>query len=248
MVRFGGLAWLVQNTVARRRVSIVLYHDPDPAALDAQLAYLAERYSAIPLDRLVSAIRSGDWSSLPHRSVVVTLDDGHARNLRLLSSFRRHGVKPTLYLWTDAVETDGWLSRDEVVAMSDVCDIGSHTRSHPALPAVPAAQAERELVDSKREVEALTARACAHFAYPGGAHSDAVADLARAAGYDSARTVDIGWNREGSDPYRLKVLSIDPETPTRLAADLAGMSRLTRLLLGKADVRGRRLFRQPAVG
>jgi peptidoglycan/xylan/chitin deacetylase (PgdA/CDA1 family) len=243
-VRFSGLAWLVRNTVARRRVSIVLYHDPDPAALDAQLAYLVRRYSAIPFDRLVSAIRSNNWASLPPRSVVITLDDGHARNLRLLSSFRRHGVRPTLYLRTDTVGAAGWLSRDEVKTISDGCDVGSHTRSHPALPAVSPARAKRELGDSKREVETLTGRPCSHFAYPAGAYSDPVADMARAAGYDSARTVDIGWTGEGSDPYRLKVLSIDPPSPTRLAADLAGMSRLTRLLLGKADLAGRRRFSQ----
>jgi peptidoglycan/xylan/chitin deacetylase (PgdA/CDA1 family) len=247
----------VRSTLARNRVSIVLYHDPDPSTLDAQLAYLARRYSLISLERLVNAIHLADWSDVPPRSVVVTLDDGHTGNFRLLESFRRHRARPTIYLCTRAVVADGALtsdpeapkatqralSRDEIAAMRDDCDFGSHTRSHPILTACASEQAEREIADSKTEVEALTGRSCVHFAYPAGAYSDRTVELVREAGYRSAHTVDNGWNQLGSDPYRLKVGSIDPQTPTRLAADLAGMSWLTRLLVRKTDLRGRRVFR-----
>ena len=76
LIRFSGLAWVVRNTIARERVSIVLYHDPAPEILGPQLRWMRRHYSPITLERLVKAIRSGDWTAVPPRSLVITFDDG----------------------------------------------------------------------------------------------------------------------------------------------------------------------------
>jgi peptidoglycan/xylan/chitin deacetylase (PgdA/CDA1 family) len=287
LIRFSGLAWIVRNTVARNRVSIVVYHDPAPVALDAQVEYLTRRYTVIPLRQLVDAVRSGDWSEIPAKSVVITLDDGRVGNRRLAEVFETHGVRPTVYLCSQIVDTGRafWfmgmgaevverlkalpnearleelsrehgfeqtaehprgqrqaLNRTEVEAMQASCDFGSHTRFHPTLTACPEPVAEQEIAASKLEVEKLTGGACDHFAYPGGASSGRVVELVKRAGYLSARTVDIGWNHRRSDPYRLKIMSIDRTTPTTLAADLAGLKWLTRLVSGKGGIRGERVI------
>jgi peptidoglycan/xylan/chitin deacetylase (PgdA/CDA1 family) len=57
------------------------------------------------MDELVDAIHSGDWSRIPQRALVVTLDDGHRDNVALLDVFRRHGVTPTIYVCTQIVRT-----------------------------------------------------------------------------------------------------------------------------------------------
>ena len=46
--------------MARKRVTIVVYHDPSPEVLDRHLAYLTAHYRAITLDRLAEALHSGD--------------------------------------------------------------------------------------------------------------------------------------------------------------------------------------------
>src|SRR4029079_12026180 len=84
VIRWSGLAWIVRNTRARRRVSVVLYHDPPAQRFAEQLEFLAARYSLIPLERLAAALESGDWDSLPPRPLVITIDDGHAGNAGLL--------------------------------------------------------------------------------------------------------------------------------------------------------------------
>jgi len=253
----------------------VLYHDPDPDRLAAQLDYLTRHYAPISLDRLVHAMRSGTWDRLPPRSVVVTLDDGHAGNFALLEEFRTRRITPTIFLCTAIVGTDRgfWftgldaatlerakadpsreippappaagreaLSAEEVHRLAGTCDFGSHTRNHPILATSPDAVAEAEIADSRAEVEALTGRPCRHFAYPAGAHSDRDVAFVTAAGYDSARTVDIGWNGPLTDPYRLRVMSIDSASTTMLAAELAGLKWLARLVNRKGDVKGRRTF------
>ncbi len=101
-----GIAAMMRATVARRRTSILLYHDPTPEVLDAHLTYLRAHYTPISLDTLVNALRGRTFGQLPPRSVVITIDDGHRRNRDLLDVFRRHEVVPTIYLCSQIVATD----------------------------------------------------------------------------------------------------------------------------------------------
>ncbi len=245
LIRFSGLAWAVRSTIARDRVSIVLYHDPAPEVFEPQLRWMLRRYSLIPLERLVNAVRSGDWSAVPPRSLVITFDDGRAGNARLIDLFRHHRVEPTVYLCTGLLGARGGpgfevLGPVELDRMKDSFSFQSHTRSHPVLPACSEDEAWQEIAESRNEVEVMSGSSCDHFAYPAGAYTDREVELVERAGYLSARTIDIGWNHRGSDPFRLKILSLDSPTTTALAADLTGLRWLSRLLEGKAELTGRR--------
>ena len=100
------LPQLARMTIGRRRASILLYHDPTPETVDAHLTYLKDRYALIPLDRMVAAIRDGQFNRLQPCSLAITIDDGHRGNRALLEVFRRHGVVPTIYLCSQIVGTD----------------------------------------------------------------------------------------------------------------------------------------------
>jgi peptidoglycan/xylan/chitin deacetylase (PgdA/CDA1 family) len=104
-IRRSGLAFAVRNTVGRRKVPILVYHDPEPSVFAEHLAYLAARYRFLRLSDLVAALRTGDWRRVPPRSLVVTFDDGHRRNVRLLPLFEQYGVVPMLYLCSQIVAT-----------------------------------------------------------------------------------------------------------------------------------------------
>ena len=103
--RWSGVPQLVGSTLTRRRVAILVYHDPPPEVLDRHLRFLRRRHAIVPLDLVADALHARDWSRLPPRSVVVTLDDGHRGNFALLDVFGRHGVTPTIYLCTGIVGT-----------------------------------------------------------------------------------------------------------------------------------------------
>jgi len=105
VVRFSGFPWLIRAIVARRRATIVVYHDPAPDTLDRHLAYLTSRYRVITLDQLAEALQVREWSKIPKRALVVTVDDGHRGNRRLTNVFAKHGVVPTLYLCSQIVAT-----------------------------------------------------------------------------------------------------------------------------------------------
>lgn len=105
LVRWTGLATLIRHTIARNRVSILVYHDPAPEVLEQHLRFLVERYNVIPLSDLVDRLGSETWRDLPSRPLVVTFDDGHRGNAELLDLFRHYGVRPTIYICSQIVGT-----------------------------------------------------------------------------------------------------------------------------------------------
>jgi len=106
VLRYSGAAYVARHTVQERRVTIVAYHDPDPATFERTLAALASRYSFISLEAFLAARRAGDLGTLPRRSLVVTIDDGWMGNVLLLPSLERYGVRPTVFLSTSVVGTN----------------------------------------------------------------------------------------------------------------------------------------------
>ena len=109
IVAFGvclsGLPVFVRAWTRRKQVPILLYHDPKPAIFAKHIAYLSRHYTPISLDALVAAIHQNDFSGIPPKSVVITIDDGHVGNFELLPIFKRYQVRPTLYVCTQIINT-----------------------------------------------------------------------------------------------------------------------------------------------
>ena len=112
----------------RTRTTILLYHGITPKQLDLHLSVLCKRYRFIPLREYVEALRSGRTNSLPHKSMVITLDDGLRGNYELLDVFRKHHVTPTIFVCSGIVGTNHmfWTaaldSRDEIERLKGVPD------------------------------------------------------------------------------------------------------------------------------
>ena len=104
-ISLSGMPMLIREWVCRHRVAILLYHDPKPTVFAKQIAYLSRHYTMIPLDTLVSALHRKDFSQVPPKSVVITIDDGHVGNAALLPIFKQYHIRPTLYVCTQIVDT-----------------------------------------------------------------------------------------------------------------------------------------------
>ena len=82
------------------------------------------------------------------------------------------------------LETMTW---DELRAVAaDGVEVGSHTITHPHLTTLSDPELERELVESRREIEDELGRPCRLLAYPYGEQDPRVQAAARAAGYEAA--------------------------------------------------------------
>lgn len=143
------------------------------------------------------------------------------RHLKLLPEALRH---ETLERWRAALGApaneeasgyDGPMSWTQVKALSDAgIEIGSHSVSHPVLANVADdAQLERELFDSKAQIEAHTGQPVVSLAYPvggPGAYSDRVVDVARRAGYRFGFTYETGViDPRRMDVFRLRRLAVE---------------------------------------
>ena len=105
LICLSGMPMLIREWVCRYRVAILLYHDPQPTIFAKHVAYLSRRYTIISLDTLVAAIHRKDFSQIPPKSVVITIDDGHVGNIALLPVFKQYRVRPTLYVCTQIIDT-----------------------------------------------------------------------------------------------------------------------------------------------
>ena len=100
-----GIHILIRECLCRNRVTILMYHDAKSAVFARHIAYLWHHYTVISLDTLVSAIHQKDFSRIPAKSVVITIDDGHAGNIELLPLFKQYRICPTLFVCTQIVDT-----------------------------------------------------------------------------------------------------------------------------------------------
>ena len=100
-----GIPLLIREWICRNRVAILLYHDVQPEVFTRHIAYLSRHYAIISLETLVSAIYKKDFSEIPPKSVVITIDDGHAGNVTLLPIIKQYRIYPTIYVCTQIINT-----------------------------------------------------------------------------------------------------------------------------------------------
>ena len=106
IIRFSGISFLIREIFLRNKVTIILYHNPDPLTFRKHIDYLTKHYNLIPLDRVVAGIYNKDWSGIPPKSLVITIDDGFKDNYNLLEIFKEYNVYPTIYLCSHIVNTN----------------------------------------------------------------------------------------------------------------------------------------------
>ena len=105
LVRLTAVPLLIREWVQRRAVTILVYHRLDPGVADRHFRFLSSAYTPIPLQDYLTARRRGTVASLPPKSLVVTIDDGHRSTALLKEVAARHHVPLTVFLCTGLVGT-----------------------------------------------------------------------------------------------------------------------------------------------
>jgi peptidoglycan/xylan/chitin deacetylase (PgdA/CDA1 family) len=240
---------------------------------EAPLSVLPDRFERqmrLVLSRGYRPVTFSELTRAPHDAglFAVTFDDAfrsvHTFAFPLL---RELGVPGTIFVPTDPVETgrplawegtDHWLQTplaSELAPMSwpelrEVAaaswEIGSHTKTHPHLPALGPEELAGQLVDSKSLCERRMERPCTALAYPYGAMDGRVVTAARSAGYESAAALpgDFGrhdplnwprigvYHRDDERRFRLKISSKMLRLRTGVIWDLAVAQRRRAALVG----------------
>lgn len=157
---------------------------------------------------------------LKQKTLVITFDDGYENNLFAVEELAIRHMCATWFVVTGSIgkppawealqrPTSRLLNAAELRQMRDCgMEIGSHTVSHLRLTTLDETRANAELRDSRCCLEDLLGHKVTSFAYPYGAHSDAVVHAVRRAGYLAACTTRTGWAMRDRDPFRLRRLTV----------------------------------------
>jgi peptidoglycan/xylan/chitin deacetylase (PgdA/CDA1 family) len=218
------------------RVPVLMYHriceDPEagvspyykvntsPLVFRQHLRYLAEKgYRTVDLTEVSGLLTRGE--PLVPKTVVITFDDGfrdfytEAWPALREQHFTATVFLPTAYIHEKRRSFKGaeCLTWEEVRELRKAgIEFGSHTVSHPELRRLSLLEVERELRDSKDQMEQQLSEQVTAFAYPYAFPQD-IPEFARAlhgllvqAGYTCCATTEIGRVKAGDDPFRLKRL------------------------------------------
>ena len=207
-------------------VVMLMYHKiaPAPASTNLPMLYVHPK----EFDRQMAELTGAGLSCIPYGEVVdtigagkggfcVTFDDGF-RNVfeQALPVLQKRGLRAIQFIvagliggedaWDRAIGEPPQALMDEGMIREWLAaghEIGSHTLTHPHLPALPREQAWTEIFDSRRRLEDRFGVPIKHFCYPYGDNDEAVREMVREAGYETAPTVAFGTNLPGVDPRGL---------------------------------------------
>ncbi|MCL2495794.1 MAG: stalk domain-containing protein, partial [Clostridiales bacterium] len=187
-------------SLAGKKVPILMYHAiadapttsltnlfVRPKELEAQLNYIAENgYQSITFEDL-------DSISTFSKPIMLTFDDGYKDNYTILFPLlQKYNIKATIFVVTGAVWSEGRLSQEDIVEMSDsgLVSIQSHTKNHYSLTSLRREMLLDELSSSKDYIEELTGKPVMALCYPEGAVNATV--RAVAADYYSFAVLNTG--------------------------------------------------------
>lgn len=185
---------------ARSKGDPSLWISPDRFA--EQLAWLRQNeFRTLSLDEAYKALVR---RSVPRRSVLLTIDDGFAEDLEIAADLlERAGATATVFIAAglmdqqvelhhpsgdaslvstgsivDAEGLRGWTQRG--------FDVGSHSLTHLDLTNCDSETLNREVTESRQQLEAALDREVVDFCYPFAHHDDRARQAVRTAGYRAA--------------------------------------------------------------
>jgi peptidoglycan/xylan/chitin deacetylase (PgdA/CDA1 family) len=221
-------------------VPILMYHfirdNPVPTdQLGASLSVTPEHFEeqmrllhdagahALTLGDLVRAMNDG--SPLPPSSVVLTFDDGFADfATAAVPIMQRYGLRATSFVVSGFVDKPGYMSAaqlQDVIRAGTV--IGAHTVHHVGLAHASPANARAEIVESRKQLIALTGQPVVDFAYPAGDFNAQVEQLVAEAGFRDAVTTQWGTLQVASNRFAMRRIRISGGDGLAAFAQKAGV-------------------------
>ena len=124
------------------------------------------------------------------KALTLSYDDGTADDLRLISIFRKYGLKATFNLNSDLCNTDdNRIDSNRWKEVYEGFEVASHTATHPTLTRCPSFRVSEEILEDRRYIESIVGYPVRGFAYPNGAYSKEIRALLPSLGISYARIV-----------------------------------------------------------
>jgi peptidoglycan/xylan/chitin deacetylase (PgdA/CDA1 family) len=221
-------------------ICVVLYYHGIDAAERPRFARQLDQLlrHTRPLDAALREPLNGK----PNYSVM-TFDDGFISVVQnALPELEQRRIPATIFIPTGSLGgKPAWIHnpaargfREQVVSVTELAalgrreriTIGSHSISHPNFLKIDGEQAERELRQSKADLEAVVGRPVTLFSFPHGACNERVTELAKAVGYQRVFTIAPHAESNPTDKFVVGRVAVDPgDWPLEFRLKLLGAYR-----------------------
>jgi len=178
-------------------------------------------------------------------AVSINFDDGFESGFLLgLPIVEAAGYKTTQFIITKKLDTPGYLSTGQVLAMQNSGhEIGAHTRTHLHLSTLTPAQQEDEIVGSVSDLQSLGINPVS-FAYPYGDYDDTTLSIVSTVGFLDARDTKRGFNDSSANYVLLDSYILGPDgdnslnTITQAIDDAQASNKWLILVFHRVDETG----------
>ena len=205
-----GIMWGLSTDYKIYGVPVLNYHqvnDEKHSALTLhvdqfreQMEYLHNQgYNTITLAQLYDYLENG--TELPNKPIVITFDDGYVDNYKnVLPILKEYNMKATLFMISDAANTPGFVSTEQMHQMEvGGFDIQGHTNHHKILTKIDPTELPDALLGGKTSLEGILGEPIDYLAYPGGFNDMLVQYVTKQSGYKMAFTVQPGTVQPGDN-------------------------------------------------
>lgn len=180
-----------------------LYLAPD--MFKHEMDYLnANHFQTIDLQEMYNYFNFG--AKLPAKPIIVTIDDGYLDFYQNgFTVLKNNHQKAVLFVITDYPgRNSAYANFDQLREMQQSgMEIEAHSMSHPDLSKIPSAEANQQVVESKKVLEKEMRKPVLFFAYPSGKYNPETIDFLKKAGYLGAVTVKAGQDHSMNDFFEL---------------------------------------------
>lgn len=134
-------------------------------------------------------IRFGYWKDGKPKALTMSYDDGQVHDLRLIDIFNRYGIKGTFHLNSGKIgTTEKYVTAADVAEKYAGHEVSAHTLTHPFLERVPAEEAAFEILEDRKNLEAMCGYPVRGMSYPYGTWCEALLKTLPGLGIRYSRT------------------------------------------------------------
>lgn len=196
------------------RVPILIYHSISDIPIGLKQLSVCER----DFEKQISYIKEQGYTPIFfselkdfktfRKPIIITFDDGYEDNYsKAYPILIKYNCKATIFLIANTINKPGYLSEKEIAEMEGLVSFQSHTLSHPELDKVSNKRLEKELMQSKEIISAITKEPVYVLSYPCGAFNSRVLKAAERC-YDYAVSTKYGYYKTDSGHFNIHRIQI----------------------------------------
>lgn len=106
ILRYSGLPYFFREVLHKRKVTILMFHDIEIENAEKVFPYLVKKYNIVDLNDYIKTSSKENGFYLPKKSLIITFDDGHVGNYKLLPIIKKYDIPVTIFLCSSIVNTN----------------------------------------------------------------------------------------------------------------------------------------------